>query len=56
MDDFKRQNFAYGGPAPRRAGQVVLDLRRMNRIIEINTDLAYGIVEPGVGYVDMFNY
>jgi 4-cresol dehydrogenase (hydroxylating) len=50
------RNFAYGGPAPRTAGQVVLDLRRMNRIIEINTDLAYGIVEPGVGYVDMYNY
>ncbi|MGH7906341.1 MAG: FAD-binding oxidoreductase [Candidatus Binataceae bacterium] len=50
------KNFAYGGPAPRTAGQVVLDLRRMNRIIEVNTDLAYAIVEPGVAYVDFYNH
>jgi len=50
------KNFAYGGPAPRTAGQVVLDLRRMNRVIEVNTDLGYAIVEPGVGYVDFYNY
>src|SRR6516225_6866287 len=29
------RNFAYGGAAPRLAGSVVLDLQRMNRILEV---------------------
>jgi glycolate oxidase len=29
-------------------GGIVLDLRRMDRIIEINTDSGYAVVEPGV--------
>ena len=29
-------------------GEVVVDLRLMNRIIEINTDAAYAVIEPGV--------
>jgi 4-cresol dehydrogenase (hydroxylating) len=35
---------------------VVLDLRRMNRVLEVNTELGYAVVEPGVGYVDFYNY
>ena len=42
------RNFAYGGAAPRLAGSVVLDLHRMNRIIEVNETMAYAMVEPGV--------
>jgi len=38
-----------GGEAtPTREGAVLLDLRRMNKIIEVNTDARYMIVEPGV--------
>jgi len=38
-----------GGEAtPAREGAFLLDLRRMNRIIEVNTDARYMIVEPGV--------
>ena len=44
------RNFAYGGPAPRKPGHVVLDLKRMNRILEVNEELAYVLVEPGVSY------
>jgi len=38
-----------GGEAtPTREGAILLDLRRMNKIIEVNTDARYMIVEPGV--------
>ena len=33
------RNFAYGGPAPRKTGYVMLDLRRMNKVIEVNEKL-----------------
>ncbi|MFM0648746.1 FAD-binding oxidoreductase [Paraburkholderia bryophila] len=48
------RNFAYGGAAPRLSGSVVLDLQRMNRIIEVNETLAYALVEPGVSYFDLY--
>ena len=48
------RNFAYGGAAPRLKGCVVLDLQRMNRIIEINETLGYALVEPGVSYYDLY--
>jgi 4-cresol dehydrogenase (hydroxylating) len=47
------RNFAYGGAAPRMRGCVVLDLRRMNRIIEIDETLGYALVEPGVTYYEL---
>ncbi|WP_442807874.1 FAD-binding protein [Trinickia soli] len=48
------RNFAYGGGAPRLRGSVVLDLKRMNRIIEVDETLAYALVEPGVTYFDLY--
>ncbi|TDV11570.1 4-cresol dehydrogenase (hydroxylating) [Paraburkholderia caballeronis] len=48
------RNFAYGGAAPRLAGSVVLDLQRMNRVLEVNESLAYALVEPGVSYYDLY--
>jgi len=50
------KNFAYGGPAPRQAGTVVLDLKRMNRVIEVNEKHAYAVVEPGVSYFDLYRH
>jgi 4-cresol dehydrogenase (hydroxylating) len=47
------RNFAYGGGAPRLRGSVVLDLKRMNRILEVDETLAYALVEPGVTYFDL---
>ncbi|ASL42565.1 4-cresol dehydrogenase [hydroxylating] flavoprotein subunit [Burkholderia sp. AD24] len=47
------RNFAYGGAAPRLSGSVVLDLQRLNRIVEVNETLAYALVEPGVSYFDL---
>ncbi|SAL29404.1 FAD linked oxidase domain-containing protein [Caballeronia choica] len=48
------RNFAYGGASPRLAGSVVLDLQRMNRILDIDEKLAYALVEPGVSYYDLY--
>lgn len=50
------KNLGYGGSAPNYSGSVVLDLKRMNRIIEVNEKQAYCIVEPGVSYFDMYRY
>lgn len=47
------KNLAYGGAAPRLKGSVVLDLKRMNGIIEVNEELGYALVEPGVSYFDL---
>jgi 4-cresol dehydrogenase (hydroxylating) len=50
------KNLGYGGSAPNHGGSVVLDLKRMNRIIEVNESNGYAIVEPGVSYFDLYNY
>lgn len=49
------KNLGYGGPAPALAGSVVLDLKRMNRIVEIDERNGYVVVEPGVSYFDLYN-
>ena len=46
----------YGGPSPLVSGSVVLDLHRMNKIIEVNEKLAYAVVEPGVTFADLYDY
>ena len=50
------RNLAYGGSAPIYSGSVVLDLKRMNRVLEVNEKNAYALVEPGVSYFDLYNY
>src|SRR4030095_11198030 len=45
------KNFAYGGAAPVLSGSVVLDLSRMNRILEVNEKFGYALAEPGVSYL-----
>ena len=50
------KNYAYGGPAPMKPGYFVLDLNRMKRIIEVNEEHGYAVVEPGVSYFDLYNY
>lgn len=50
------KNLGYGGAAPVLPGSVVLDLKRMNRILEVNERNAYAVVEPGVTYFDLYNY
>jgi (+)-pinoresinol hydroxylase len=50
------KNLGYGGSAPVLSGSVVLDLKRMNRILEVNERNAYALVEPGVSYFDLYRY
>jgi 4-cresol dehydrogenase (hydroxylating) len=50
------KNLGYGSAAPAERGQVVLDLKRMNRILEVDKDLAYALVEPGVTYKQLYDY
>lgn len=50
------RNLAYGGAAPVHSGSVVLDLKRMNRILEVSEENAYALVEPGVSYFDLYRY
>ena len=50
------KNLAYGGAAPRLPGSVVLDLKRMNRVLEVNERFGYALVEPGVSFFDLYNY
>lgn len=50
------RNLAYGGAAPRLDGTVMLDLKRMNRILEVDDKLCYALVEPGVSYFDLYEY
>lgn len=50
------RNLGYGGAAPRMPGTLVLDLRRMNRILEVNEEQAYAVVEPGVSYKDLYEH
>ena len=48
------RNKGYGGSAPRVRGSVVVNLRRMNRILEINEELGYVVVEPGVSFTQLY--
>ncbi|HEY0961859.1 MAG TPA: FAD-binding oxidoreductase [Pseudomonadales bacterium] len=50
------RNLGYGGSAPVLSGSVVLDLKRMNRILEVNEANAYALVEPGVSYFELYKY
>ncbi len=50
------RNLGYGGSAPNYSGSVVLDLKRMNRILEVNEERAYVLVEPGVSYFELYRH
>lgn len=50
------KNLGYGGSAPNLSGSVVVDLKRMNRVIEVDDSRHHAIVEPGVSYFDLFEY
>jgi (+)-pinoresinol hydroxylase len=50
------KNFAYGGPAPNLRGSVVVDLKRMNRVLEVNAERNFALVEPGVSYFDLYRH
>lgn len=50
------RNLGYGGSAPAMPGTLMLDLARMNRIIEVNEKHGYAVVEPGVSYKALYEH
>ena len=49
------RNFGYGGSAPAVNGGVVLNLRRMNRVLEIDVPNACVRIEPGVTFQQLYD-
>lgn len=51
------RNVGYGGAAPRVPGSIGLDMgRNMNKVLKVDVDGAYALVEPGVTYADLHQY
>lgn len=50
------KNLGYGGAAPQMQGSIVVDLTRMNRILEVDEKSGYCLLEPGVGFFDLYDY
>lgn len=50
------RNLTYGGSAPTLSGSVVVDLKRMNRILKVDDERNFALVEPGVSYYDLYNH
>ncbi|MGH4026273.1 MAG: FAD-binding oxidoreductase [Pseudonocardiaceae bacterium] len=44
----KGRNWGYGASMAFEDGAVIVVLERMNRIVEVNQELAYAVIEPGV--------
>ncbi len=50
------KNWGYGASCPVQEGNVILDLSRMNQILEYDETLGYVVVEPGVTPEQLYNY
>ncbi|MDZ4857781.1 MAG: FAD-binding oxidoreductase [Candidatus Hydrogenedentes bacterium] len=50
------RNWGYGDACAPTDGAAIIDLGRMNRILEVNTELAYTVVEPGVTQGQLNSY
>ncbi|MGH2850226.1 MAG: FAD-binding oxidoreductase [Solirubrobacteraceae bacterium] len=50
------RNNAYGGSAPRVKGSILVSMREMNRVLEVNEGLAYALIEPGVRFFDLYDH
>lgn len=42
------RNWGFGSKLPVKSGAVLLDLSRMNRILEVSEELGHALIEPGV--------
>ena len=50
------RNWGYGSRVPAADGSVLIDLGRMNRIVDFSEDLAYVTVEPGVTQQQLYDF
>ena len=49
------RNNGYGGAAPRVSGGITVNFRRMNRVLSIDPELGYALIEPGVSFKDLYD-
>jgi FAD/FMN-containing dehydrogenase len=50
------RNLGYGGSSPRLRGAAILDLKRMDKILEVNEISGYAVLEPGVSYFELYEH
>jgi 4-cresol dehydrogenase (hydroxylating) len=50
------KNLGYGGSAGNVSGTVIVDLKRMNRIVEVDDQRYFAVLEPGVSYFDLYRH
>jgi (+)-pinoresinol hydroxylase len=50
------RNLGYGGSAPYLSGSVVVDLKRMDKVVEVDDTRNFAIVQPGVSYFDLYRH
>ncbi len=49
-------NWGYGDRCAPSSGSAIVDLSRMNKIAELNTELGYAVIEPGVSQEQLYEY
>lgn len=52
----KGKNWGYGAGTAVRPDNLILCLERLDNIIEVNAELAYAVIEPGVTYRQLHEY
>ena len=50
------KNWGYGSRVPTHNGSVIMDLGRLNKIVDYNQELAYVTVEPGVTQRQLYEF
>ena len=50
------KNWGYGDSCAKHDGGIIVDLKRMNQIIEVNEALGYAVIEPGVTQGQLVDY
>ncbi|MFF3505530.1 FAD-dependent oxidoreductase [Streptomyces sp. NPDC003247] len=50
------RNNGYGGSGSVVSGSIIVNLRRMNRVLKVDDELGYVVVEPGVSYFDLYEH
>lgn len=50
------KNWGLGSKLPVKEGCVIVDLHRMNRIREVNTEYGYAVIEPGVTQQQLYDH
>jgi 4-cresol dehydrogenase (hydroxylating) len=50
------KNWGYGCSSPFVANSWIIDLSQMNKILEVNEELKYAVVEPGVTQLQLYDF